>query len=63
MFALPVQGRIDGFAFPIGPTPNGGEIFLVNLLLLHQQAEFSRRRCRFRHQHQPTGFPVEPVDN
>src|SRR3954468_18228940 len=63
MRSLPPQRGIDGSRFPVGPTPDDGEIFLPDLLLLHEQTETSRRRGIFCDQNKTAGFTIEPVND
>ena len=63
MRPLPGQGRVDGGRFPLGPTPNNGEIFLCDPLLLHEQAKASRRRRIFRDENDAAGFAIESIDD
>jgi len=61
MCALPCQGRVDRGRFPLGPTPDNGEIFLRDPLLLHEQTKASRRRRIFRDENEPAGFAIESI--
>ena len=63
IFALSVQRRINGFRFPIRPTPNDCEIFFVKTLFLHEQSKTSRGGRRFRDENESTGFAIQPVHN
>lgn len=61
--ALPAQRRIDRSRFPFRPSPDNGEIFFCDALLLHEQPETSGRLSIFRYEHEPARFAIEPVYN
>jgi hypothetical protein len=63
VFALSTQRGIDKIAFPIRPTPDDREIFLLHSTLLHQQAESACGRKCFRYEDQAAGLAVEPIHN
>src|SRR3954468_9460514 len=63
MRSLPREGGIDGGRFPIRPTPDEGEIFLRDLLPLHEQTKPPGRRGILRDQDQAAGFTIEPIDD
>ena len=59
--ALPGERRIHRGGIPFRPAPDDGEIFLRDALLLHHQTKTPRGGGVLRHEHEPAGFPVEPV--
>ena len=63
MLALSIQGGINDCAFPLGPTPDDGQIFFLYLSPLHQQPESARDIGFLRHQDQAAGLAVEAIHN
>ena len=63
ILALSIQAGINDCAFPLGPTPDNGQIFLLYLSPLHYQPEPARDIGFLRHQDQAAGLPIEPVHN
>src|SRR3979490_3240162 len=61
--SLSGQRRIDRIRFPFRPSPDDGEIFLGDPLLLHQQTKPPGRRGIFRYQDEPAGLAIEAVNN
>ena len=44
MFTLTIQRSVDGFVFPFRPAPNDCNVFLVQLVSLHQEPKIARGR-------------------
>lgn len=59
--ALPDERRIHRGGIPFWPAPDDGKILLCDALLLHHQTKTPRGGGVLRHEHEPAGFPVEPV--
>ncbi len=63
MCALPREWRIDSFAIPPRPAPDDGEIFFLQLLLLHQESKPARGGRGFRDEDETARFAVQPVND
>src|SRR5450755_398168 len=61
--SLSGERRIHRFGIPFRPAPDDRDIFFSDALLLHHHAKAPGRGRVLRHEHQPAGFAVEPVDD
>ena len=61
MLSLSIQRCIDDLGFPFWPSPNDGEVFFAQPLLLHQQSEAARGRGGFCDQNQAARLAIKSV--